>query len=102
MKKEKIQDGITDRDVILKQTNAAIQILEQEQPDKIVTLGGECSVSVVPFSYLAHKYQNDVAVIWIDAHPDITLPGDTYTGYHAMAVTALMGEGDKKIVSLFA
>ena len=98
--KRKIQDGITDRDVILKQTNAAIQILEQEQPDKIVTLGGECSVSVVPFSYLAHKYQNDVAVIWIDAHPDITLPGDTYTGYHAMAVTALMGEGDKKIVSL--
>ena len=98
--KRKIQDGITDRDVILKQTNAAIQILEQEQPDKIVTLGGECSVSVVPFSYLAHKYQNDVAVILIDAHPDITLPGDTYTGYHAMAVTALMGEGDKKIVSL--
>lgn len=68
----------------------------------MVTLGGECSVIVVPFSYLAHKYQNDVAVIWIDAHPDITLPGNTYTGYHAMAVTALMGKGDKKNSFAFA
>ena len=54
-----------------------------EQPNKIVTLGGECSVSVVPFTYLANKYKDDVAMIWIDAHPDITLPGDVYPGYHA-------------------
>lgn len=39
-----------------------------------------------------------MAVIWIDAHPDITLPGDVYAGYHAMAVTACMGLGDSRIV----
>lgn len=39
-------------------------------------------------------------MIWIDAHPDITLPEDkTYNGYHAMAVTAIMGKGDKGIIS---
>lgn len=70
-----------------------------EQPNKIVTLGGECSVSVVPFTYFANKYKDDVAMIWIDAHPDITLPGDVYPGYHAMAVTACMGLGDHKIIS---
>lgn len=69
-----------------------------ENPDKIVTLGGECSVSVAPFTYLADKYKDDVAMIWIDAHPDITLPGDVYPAYHAMAVTACMGLGDKKII----
>lgn len=92
-------DGILDRDVIVKQTKAALDVLRISNPDKIVTLGGECSVSVVPFTYLAEKYKDDVAVIWIDAHPDITLPGDVYSGFHAMAVTACMGKGDKEILS---
>lgn len=91
-------DGVLDRDAIAQQTRAALDILDIEKPDRIVTLGGECSVSVVPFTWLASKYPDDVAVIWIDAHPDITLPGDVYPAYHAMAVTALMGDGDKKIL----
>lgn len=74
-------------------------MLQTSNPDKIVTLGGDCSVSVVPFTYLAQKYNHDVAMIWIDAHPDITLPGDVYHGFHAMAVTACMGLGDKKILA---
>lgn len=98
-KERKVVDGVLDRDDIALQTKAALDILNIEKPDKIVTLGGECSVSVAPFTYLADKYKDDVAMIWIDAHPDITLPGDVYTGYHAMAVTACMGLGDKDIVS---
>lgn len=95
----KVQDGVYDRDIIARQTSTAIEILKIENPDRIITLGGECSVSVVPFTFLADKYKNDVAVVWIDAHPDITLPGEAYPGYHAMAVTALMGKGDNKILS---
>lgn len=97
--KRVVTDGVLDRDAIAQQTRAALDILDIEKPDRIVTLGGECSVSVVPFTWLASKYPDDVAVIWIDAHPDITLPGDVYPAYHAMAVTALMGDGDKKILS---
>lgn len=92
-------DGVLDRDVIAAQTRAAMDILEIERPRRIVTLGGECSVSVAPFTYLANEYDGDVAMVWIDAHPDITLPGDGYEGFHAMAVTACMGLGDRKIVS---
>lgn len=93
-----VMDGIMDRDIIADQTQAALDILNVANPDKIVTLGGECSVSVAPFTWLAEKYGGDVAMVWIDAHPDITLPGDVYPGYHAMAVTAAMGLGDRKIV----
>lgn len=92
-------NGVIDRDIIAQQTEAAVDLLNEEQPARIITLGGECSVSVVPFTWLAKKYDGDVAVLWIDAHPDITLPGDVYPAYHAMAVTAMMGKGDEKILS---
>lgn len=95
----KVTDGVLDKDAMISQTKAALDILKIQNPDKIVTLGGECSVSVVPFTFLSNKYDGDVAMIWIDAHPDITLPGDVYPAYHAMAVTACMGLGDKQIIS---
>ena len=94
------ENGILSYREILNQTKAALNLIEKENPVIIVSLGGDCSVSVVPFTYLARKYNNDVAMVWIDAHPDITLPDDkTYNGYHAMAVTAIMGRGNKKLVS---
>lgn len=92
-------EGVIDRDVIAKQTKTAVAMLDVEQPERIITLGGECSVSVVPFTWLAKKCEGDVAVLWIDAHPDITLPGDVYPAYHTMAVTAMLGKGNKKILS---
>ena len=76
----KIKNGIMDYDFILKQTNDCLDILNKNNPDKIIVFGGECSVSVVPFTFLNKKYDNDVAVIWIDAHPDITLPSDNTSG----------------------
>lgn len=94
------EKGISARRVILKQTKAALEKLRENNPDKIVTLGGECAVSVVPFTYLAEKYPGDVAIVWIDAHPDINLPGDEYKGYHAMALTACLGMGDEEITGL--
>ena len=92
--------GISARKVILKQTKAALELLHENAPEKIVTLGGECSVSVVPFTYLAAKYPDDIAIVWIDAHPDINLPYDEYKGYHAMALTACLGMGDEEILQL--
>lgn len=94
-----VTDGVLDRDALVAQTRAALDILRVSSPDRIVTLGGECSVSVVPFTYLAERYEGDVAMVWIDAHPDITLPGDVYAGYHAMAVTACMGLGDEHLLA---
>ncbi|UBD67238.1 arginase family protein [Bacteroides salyersiae] len=94
------EKGISSRRVILKQTKAALEKLREKAPDRIVTLGGDCSVSVVPFTYLAEKYPGEVAVVWIDAHPDVNLPYDEYEGYHAMALTACLGMGDEEIMRL--
>jgi arginase len=74
--------GVSDRDVIVKQAKEALNILEKEDPERIITLGGECSVSVTPFTYLAKKYQGDVAVLWISAFPNLSLPGDSDAGFH--------------------
>lgn len=92
-------DGVLDREVLRKQTADAMWMLRRANPDKIVTLGGECSVSAAPFTYLANKYDGDVAIVWIDAHPDITLPKDsTYAGFHAMVLAVCMGQGEKKLL----
>lgn len=85
------KNGILNYDEIVAQSKAALEILNTHKPDKILTLGGECSVSVVPFSYLANKYKDDVAIVWIDAHKDLNLQGDSYEGYHAMALAACFG-----------
>ena len=96
----KVTDGIIDKEIIIKQTKAALDILNVADAHKIVTLGGECSVSVPVFTWLNKKYADDVTVVWFDQHPDVTLPTDEYTGYHAMALTACMGMGDKDIMGL--
>lgn len=94
------ENGINSYKVILEQTKAALEIVQQNNPERIVTLGGDCAVSVVPFTYLVNKYPDDVAIVWIDAHPDVTLPYDDYKGYHAMALTACMGMGDQAIMDV--
>lgn len=83
-----VENGIIAYGAITKQTKSALQLLNENDPARIITLGGECSVSVVPFTYLAGKYGGDVAIVWIDAHPDLTLPGDGNQGYHTMALSA--------------
>ena len=96
----KVTDGIIDKDIIIKQTKAALDILDVAEAEKVVTLGGECSVSVPVFTWLNKKYADDLVVVWFDQHPDVTLPTDEYSGYHAMALTACMGMGDKDIMGL--
>lgn len=39
------KDGVLDRDVIVSQTKAALDTLRVANPYKVITLGGECSVS---------------------------------------------------------
>lgn len=95
--KREEKEGILDYKIIIKQSKKALEIIKKVNPDKILTFGGECSTSVIPFAYLNKKYNNDTAVIWIDAHPDITLPYDNYNGYHAMAVSAMMGKVNENI-----
>ena len=75
-------------------------MIGRHDPQRILTLGGECSVSVAPFAWLAERYGDDLAVLWIDSHPDIGTPASQYSGYHAMAVAVLTGHGDPDVLRL--
>lgn len=94
------RDGIEAKTVILDQLARALEVIGQHDPARIITLGGECSVSVAPFSYLARRYGQDLAVTWIDSHPDTGTPASAYPGYHAMAVAALTGHADPEVLGL--
>jgi arginase len=93
-------DGIEAKAVVVDQLARALQVVEHHAPERITTLGGECAVSVAPFSTLAHRYGDDLAILWIDSHPDIGTPASQYPGFHAMAVAALTGHGDPDILTL--
>ena len=94
------RDGVEAKAVILEQLAGALKVVRRHDPARIVTVGGECSVSVAPFSELARRYGEDLAIVWIDAHPDVGTPGSEYQGYHAMAVATLTGHGDPDVQAL--
>ena len=70
------------------------------QPARITTVGGECSVSMAPFSYLINKHGADLAILWIDSHPDMGTGESAYPGFHAMVVSALTGHGDQELLEI--
>ncbi len=99
LEKNHERDGIAYKNTLLDQTKSAISILKEKNPDQIVVFGGECSISLAPFSYMLEKYPHNTAIIWFDRHADISIAGET-TDYHAMVVTTLLGEGDPDFSSL--
>ncbi|WP_291480462.1 arginase family protein [Corynebacterium sp.] len=92
--------GIESRPEILASLAGAQKALGRHDWDRVLTVGGECSVSVAPFAALAEKYGDDLAVVWVDSHPDTDTPHTGYDGYHAMAVSTLTGHGDQEITGL--
>jgi arginase len=88
------RDGVEAKAIVIEQLTRALEIIRKHNPARIATLGGECSVSVAPFSALADRYGDDLAIIWIDSHPDVGTGQSEYPGYHAMAVSVLTGHGD--------
>jgi arginase len=95
-----LRDGIEAKEVILTQLARALEVIREHDPAKIVTLGGECAVSIAPFSQLAGRYGDDLAIVWIDSKPDVGTPQSRYPGFHAMAVAALTGHGDPEVLEL--
>ena len=93
-------DGVEAKAVILEQLARTLEVVRRHDPARILTVGGECSVSVAPFSELALRYGDDLAIVWIDAHPDVGTPKSEYPGYHGMAVATLIGHGDPDVQEL--
>ena len=87
------KDGVVSEDTIIQQLQCAYSMLETKNPDKVITLGGDCSVSQPAFDFLHGKYPENTCIIWLDAHPDITTPKDGFPNEHAMVLGNLLGDG---------
>ncbi|WP_298311775.1 arginase family protein [uncultured Aquimarina sp.] len=82
-------------DAITEQLTRLKKSIEEEQPNTIKTIGGDCGLEIVPVSYLNKKYPN-LGVIWFDAHADINKPCDSPScNFHGMPLRTLLGEGSE-------
>ncbi len=90
---KEVIDGIYGRDEVLQGIQSAKTQIAKEDPDRIITIGGNCLVSFAPFDYLHGKYEN-AGIIWIDAHPDVSRKENGYPCAHAMVLGSLMGAGN--------
>ena len=97
--KEKIvTNGISAEDEVLNGIKDAQNKIQAEKPDKIITIGGNCIVSLAPFDYL-HGIYKKTGIIWIDAHPDVSTVKDGYPQAHAMVLGSLLGYGASQLSS---
>ena len=95
----KVTDGIYARAEVTEGIKKAMEVIEAARPDRIITIGGNCIVSQAPFDYL-HGIFDNVGILWIDAHPDVSRPKDNYPNAHAMVLGSLLGSGDPALSDL--
>lgn len=84
--------GVDKYSDLLKQTIETSLVLEEKKPNKVIVLGGDCSISQAPFAYLSEKYGKKLGILWLDAHPDIATDKQS-THLHEMVLGNLIGEG---------
>lgn len=85
-------------DAITKQLTAGRTTLDQDNWDKIISIGGGCDIEMLPVSYLNQKYGGDLAVVWFDAHGDLNTPASSPSRlFHGMPLRCLLDEGDEQI-----
>lgn len=82
--------------------DSVIAVLEHDQIP--IILGGDHSIAIGSFSALAafHKQRDqDIGLLWFDAHADINTPETSVSGnIHGMPLAVVLGEGSRPLVQL--
>lgn len=61
--------------------------------EPVLTVGGDCGVALEPIAHAARRTPA-LAVVWLDAHPDLNAPESSPSGAFAgMVLRAVLGEG---------
>lgn len=87
-----LENGVIGESGLLKQLAEAERILAEKAPEKVITLGGDCSISQAPFDYLHGRYSESLGILWLDAHSDMSTIKDSTRG-HMMVLGNLLGHG---------
>ena len=86
---------------ILEQTKLFKEVIINSKLDKISTIGGDCGIEIIPISYLNKIYQEDICIIYIDAHADLNTPESSPSkAFHGMPLRTLLGEGNERFIDL--
>lgn len=93
--------GIEGRSELLAQLRAARDLLETHRPARIFAVGGDCGIEVPVIAYLDARWEGRLAVLWLDAHPDLNTPESSPSGhFHGMPLRVLLGDGDPEFTAL--
>lgn len=93
-----IERGIKWRAELLAQARAARAAIARHEPDRIVTLGGDCLVDLAPIAWLRRRYGERLGVLWLDAHPDVMSAAE-FSHAHAHVLAMLLGRGDAEFTA---
>lgn len=97
--KKEIYNGIYGGKEVAEDIKKAKLVLKNANPDRIITIGGDCVVSQAPFDYLHGKYDN-LGIIWIDAHSDVGDSEHKYPEANGVVLKCLLGKGEKIFTDL--
>jgi len=92
-----VEHGIKARTELLAQLHDAQAKISKHAPGRIVMLGGDCLANLAPVAYLNQRHDGNLAMLWVDTHPDI-MDASRFSHAHAMVLRNLLGEGDGAFV----
>lgn len=67
--------------------------------DPVITIGGDCGVELASVSHAHTAHPGDLALIWLDAHPDVNSPESSPSGaFTGMVLRTILGDGFPSLV----
>ncbi len=94
------QEGVLGLDENLSMLRSMRRLLEDKTPSSTFMIGGTCASEIGPVSYLNHKLNGDLCVLWFDAHGDLNTPASSPSGHlHGMPLRTLLGEGHPSVLA---
>lgn len=101
LKKLELSGAIAGREDIVSQLRSACEVLKNENPERILLLGGDCSTETAPVSWMNENHGDNLALVWFDAHPDLNTPQTSKSGrMQGMALSAILGNCGEEITSV--
>jgi arginase len=95
-----VDHHIIGRAQLLDSMRAALAKFDEHGDDRLLLIGGDCSVDIAPMAWLARRHP-DLRVIYLDAHADLNIPDVSPSGaLHGMVLGHLLGKGDRGILDL--
>ena len=99
----RMDNAILGYEDILGQLKACTGLLTSRTPESIMVIGGDCGVEPGPVTYLNKRLDNDLALVWFDAHGDLNTPASSPSGhFHGMPLRTIYGEGNPAILTACA